>query len=177
MASRPNDGRAKRQQEPAPSSPPFVIRRARAGEAQALTELSLRSKAVWGYEASFLARCRRAMTLAPEKIRRRPHYVAEDGTGRLLGFYGLEPEPDGIGLDLLFVEPGAIGQGVGRALWQHAVKTARGLGHDRLIVVSDPNAAGFYLKMGCELAGARPSEVQPGRNLPLFRFALSAPLS
>jgi GNAT superfamily N-acetyltransferase len=155
----------------------FKIRRARAREARALTELSLRSKAVWGYEASFLARCRRAMQLAPETIRDRPHYVAEDAAGPLLGFYGLEPEPAGIGLDTLFVEPGAIGQGIGRALWRHAAKTARGLGYDTLIVVSDPNAAGFYLEMGCKPAGACPSEIEPGRNLPRFRFALSPGVS
>ncbi|MFZ5792268.1 MAG: GNAT family N-acetyltransferase [Pseudomonadota bacterium] len=155
----------------------FKIRRARAQEAQALTELSLRAKAVWGYEASFLARCRRAMQLSPETVRHRPHYVAQDAAGRLLGFYGLEPEPEGIGLDTLFVEPGAIGQGIGRALWHHALKTARRLGYDTLMVVSDPNAAGFYLKMGCRPAGAWPSEIEPGRNLPLFRFALSPGVS
>src|SRR6185312_16179522 len=58
------------------------------------------------------------------------------------------------------------------ALWRHAVDTARGLGHAALIVVSDPNAEGFYLKMGCRRIGTRPSELENGRQLPLLRLAL-----
>jgi GNAT superfamily N-acetyltransferase len=153
-------------------APIVTIRRARADEARALTELSLRSKAVWGYEASFLARCRAAMTLMPQKLRAHPFYVATDGDGKPLGFYGVEPETDGLGLDMFFVEPDAIGQGVGRALWDHAVAIARALGHRELVVVSDPNASGFYLKMGCRTAGAVPSEIDPGRFLPVFRYGL-----
>jgi len=156
----------------AATPPAITIRRALTDEAQALTDLSLRSKAVWGYDASFLARCRAAMTLMPEKLRAHPFYVAVDGDGRPLGFYGFEPETDGIGLDMFFVEPDAIGQGVGHALWDHAVAIARALGHRELVVVSDPNASGFYLKMGCRTAGAVPSEIDPGRFLPVFRYGL-----
>jgi L-amino acid N-acyltransferase YncA len=159
----------------------FKIRRARAHEARALTELSLRAKAVWGYEASFLARCRRAMTLTTREIEHRPHYVAEAPTGAILGFYSLgAAEEEGaatVSLEALFVAPDAIGRGVGRALWDHAVRAARGLGYETLFLVSDPNATGFYLAMGCRPAGGRPSEVDPARALPAFRFALSASVS
>lgn len=152
----------------------FAIRRARPEEARRLSELALRSKAVWGYPPSFMARCRAAMRLMPAMLRANEYYVALEGR-EPLGFYGFEPEPEGLGLDMFFVEPAAIGRGVGRALWHHAVARARKLGAHELVAVSDPNAAGFYLKMGCRPAGARPSEVEPGRNLPVFRFALSGP--
>jgi hypothetical protein len=39
----------------------LVIRAARPDEAAALTDLAMRSKAYWGYGASFLARCRAAL--------------------------------------------------------------------------------------------------------------------
>ena len=152
----------------------FAIRRARPEEARALSELALRSKAVWGYAPSFMARCCAAMRLMPAMLRANEYYVAVE-RGEPLGFYGFEPEPEGLGLDMFFVEPDAIGRGVGRALWNHAVARARELGASELVAVSDPNAAGFYLRMGCRPAGARPSEVEPGRNLPVFRFALSGP--
>ena len=147
------------------------IRPARADEAEALTDLSLRSKAFWGYDAAFLARCRAVMTVKARNIDSQPHYVAELD-GRIAGFYGLEPETEGVGLDYLFVETDLVGRGVGRALWRHAVDTARGLGHRALIVVSDPNAEGFYLRMGCRRIGTRPSELEAGRQLPLLRLAL-----
>ena len=63
--------------------------------------------------------------------RTQPHYVAEID-GRMAGFYGFEPLPDGVGLDYMFVEPEFIGRGVGRALMDHAVALARELGHATL---------------------------------------------
>ncbi|MGE0652852.1 MAG: GNAT family N-acetyltransferase [Alphaproteobacteria bacterium] len=151
----------------------FTIRPARVEEAAALTDLSLRSKAVWGYEASFLARCRLAMQVKTEAIESQPHFVAE-AQGRILGFYGFEAaaEPRAVGLDYLFVEPDAIGRGVGGALWRHAVETARNLGHRNLIVVADPNAEGFYRRMGALPIGAQASDLEPGRLLPVLRFLL-----
>lgn len=153
----------------------FVIRPARVDEASELTELSLRSKAVWGYDAMFLARCRTVMQVKTEALAAQPHFVAEAVTvwpGRILGFYGFEPEAEGIGLDYLFVEPQAIGRGVGTALWTHAVATARAAGHRVLVVVADPNAEGFYRRMGAVPVGAQASDLEPGRLLPVLRFPL-----
>jgi GNAT superfamily N-acetyltransferase len=147
------------------------IRPARAEEADLLTDLSLRAKALWGYDAGFLARCRAVMTVKAHDIENQPHYVAELD-GRIAGFYGFEPEAEGVGLDYLFVEPELVGRGIGRALWRHAVDTARGRGHRALVVVSDPNAEGFYVKMGCQRIGTRPSDLESGRQLPLLRLEL-----
>ena len=150
----------------------FTIRPARGEEATLLTELSLRSKAVWGYDASFLARCRGLMQVKTEALAGQPHFVAEAADGMMLGFYGFEAIEDGVGLDYLFVEPAAIGRGVGTALWRHAVATARALGHRSLIVVADPHAEGFYRRMGAVTVGAQTSDLEPGRLLPLLRFSL-----
>lgn len=156
---------------PTPGAAAFIIRAARRDEAGLLTALSLRSKAVWGYDATFLARCRLVMHVKTEALETQPHYVAEQD-GRILGFYGFEPVEGGIGLDYLFVEPDSIGLGVGAALWAHAVATARQLGHRQLIVVADPNAEGFYRRMGARRVGAQASDLEPGRLLPVLRFPL-----
>lgn len=136
-----------------------------------MTDLSLRSKALWGYEAAFLARCRAIMTVTAAAIDSRPHFVAVTDRG-IAGFYGIEPESEGVGLDHLFVDPDLIGRGIGCSLWAHAVVTARSLGHRAMIVASDPNAEGFYLKMGCRRIGTRPSDLESGRQLPLLRYIL-----
>jgi GNAT superfamily N-acetyltransferase len=154
------------------AAPACAIRPARAAEAELLTDLSLRSKAYWGYDASFLARCRSVMRVKTASIETQPHYVAEFD-GRIAGFYGFEPEAEGVGLDYLFVENALVGRGIGRALWDHAVATARRMGYPALIVVSDPNAEGFYLRMGARRTGTRASELEPERRLPVLRFDLA----
>jgi GNAT superfamily N-acetyltransferase len=149
-----------------------LIRAARPGEAAALTELALAAKAHWGYPASFMVRCRAALTIEPAMIRSHVFRLAEAKDGVILGFYGFEPGPEGIGLSHLFVRPEAIGGGIGSALWQDAVEMARRGGFRQMTIVGDPHAAGFYRRMGAVPAGATPSEIDPARALPVFRLAL-----
>lgn len=123
------------------------IRDARPDEADALTALVLRSKAHWGYDAAFLATCRDELTIAPEELTARRIVVAEDDTA-VLGVTSLEGRPpDGV-LGLLFVEPSAIGGGIGRTLYAHVLDTARELGFKRLTIDSDPHAEPFYRALG-----------------------------
>ncbi len=146
-------------------------RRARAAEAAALSELAFRSKAYWGYDPDFLEACRSELTLTPEFISRAEVYLLELH-GRPLGFYSLVRWNSDIELGHFFVDPEHIGNGVGRALWRHAVDRARSLGFERLLVQSDPNAEGFYLRLGAERIGEVPSRVQPGRSLPFLLYPL-----
>jgi hypothetical protein len=54
-----------------------LIRSARATEADILTDLALRSKAHWGYDADFLEACRDELTVAAHEVARRRTTVAE----------------------------------------------------------------------------------------------------
>ena len=149
-----------------------AIRRALPAEAAVLSALALRSKAHWGYDADFLAACRDDLTISADDIVSSPVYVF-DGADAPLGFYRLLLQDDGMAeLDDLFVEPAAMGQGVGKRLWRHAVATATRLGCSEMIWQSDPQAEGFYLAMGAWRVGDSPSTVMPGRMLPLMRFRL-----
>src|SRR5215831_12430079 len=74
------------------------IRRARPAEAGRLTEIAFAAKAIWGYSPSFMARCRASLAVDPADILPRRFHLAEAADGEVLGFYGFEPEPDGIGL-------------------------------------------------------------------------------
>jgi hypothetical protein len=44
-------------------------------------------------------------------------------------------------------------------------------GFDRMVIRSDPNAAGFYESFGARLEGEIPSSI-PGRSLPFFGLPL-----
>jgi GNAT superfamily N-acetyltransferase len=151
---------------------PGVVRRARPEEAAALSELALRSKAHWGYEAKFLEACREELTVRPESIDAGQVWVLEHD-GRLVAFYTLVRWNSDIELGHLFVDPTAIGGGAGRALWEDAVDRATELGYDRLLIQSDPNAEGFYVSMGAERIGDVPSQARAGRTLPLLVYPLT----
>ncbi|KPL34970.1 GCN5 family acetyltransferase [Streptomyces anulatus] len=147
------------------------IRAGEAAEAAALTELALRSKGHWEYDAEFLAACREELTVRPADVAARRTAVAEED-GLILGFTTLDGEPPRGALGMMFVEPDAIGRGVGRRLFAHTMDEARRLGFTRLTIDADPNAEPFYRAMGAVRIGATPSGSIPGRELPLLEVAL-----
>lgn len=142
------------------------IRDARHDEADALTALVLRSKAHWGYDDAFIAACRDELTIHGRELAARRIVVAENDTD-LLGVASLEGEPPHGTLGLLFVEPSAIGRGIGRTLYAHVLDTARELGFERLTIDSDPHAEAFYRALG-----ARPVPA-PERGLPRLEVSLT----
>jgi GNAT superfamily N-acetyltransferase len=148
-----------------------TIRQANADEAEALTELALRSKGHWGYDAEFLRDCRSDVTVTPELISSSPVFVLED-EGRVAGFYSLSGEGAEVELLHLFVEPWAVGRGFGKLLFQHALERARDDNFELLVIGSDPYALGFYEAMGARRIGDVASTVRPGRMLPLLHYPL-----
>ncbi|HEX4904830.1 MAG TPA: bifunctional GNAT family N-acetyltransferase/class I SAM-dependent methyltransferase [Acidimicrobiales bacterium] len=143
------------------------IRPARPGEEAALTELAMRSKAHWGYDDAFMAACRDELTIRPEHL---PRIDVADLDGRIVGMVRLEHEA----IEDLFVEPDAIGTGVGGELFRHAVRRAATEGMSRLLIDADPNAEGFYAAMGAVKVGESPSGSIAGRVLPQLELAVPA---
>ena len=149
-----------------------LIRAARADEADLLGALALRAKAHWGYDAAILAAYRDELTVTPEGIAAHTFRVATTDA-RPCGFYQLRVAGTTARLNDLWVEPGVIGQGIGRALWEDAVFIARGRGCHEVLVQSDPHAEGFYRAMGAVRIGTQPSTILLGVALPLLRLALA----
>lgn len=143
------------------------------GEAALLSALALRSKAHWGYAPDFIDACRDELTYAAADIARGGFVVAE-ADGAVLGFYALDRcASREVELDALFVEPAAIGRGIGRVLIEDAKARATRLGARRMTIQGDPHAARFYAAAGALPSGTRPSGSIPGRALPLFVIALA----
>lgn len=157
--------------------PPHVqLRQGHSGDAAALSELALRSKGYWGYDAAFLEACRRELTLEPSDVESRRVTVAVDRSDRPVGFYTLDGEPPEGELGMMFVDPDRIGTGVGRRLWEHMAARAAALGFRTVHIEADPGAATFYEKMGATVVGSVPSGSIPGRRLPLLVFDSRPPL-
>jgi GNAT superfamily N-acetyltransferase len=76
-------------------------------------------------------------------------------------------------LEHLWVIPQAMGCGIGRSLFTHAIQVAQELGFQELVIESDPNAAGFYLLMGVVRVGGRVTELEGDRReLPILRYSI-----
>jgi GNAT superfamily N-acetyltransferase len=148
-----------------------IVRLARVDEAPMLSDLALHLKGYWGYNAAFLEHCRPFLQMLPEDIAAGYFYVVE-ADGVVEGFYSWRPNDEDADLADLFVDPAAIGRGLGKRLWEHAATLTRGMGFRSLIVQSDPNAEGFYFAMGATRIGESLSEVFEGRMLPLLRIEL-----
>jgi GNAT superfamily N-acetyltransferase len=146
------------------------IRRATSEEAEALTKISNDAKRHWGYPEHWLAFWQTDLTISPEYITKNEVYVAEDG-GALLGFYGLVINDDKAELDHMWVTPAEMGRGVGKELFVHAMQKAAGQDVSEVEIHSDPNAEGFYKKMGASRVGELQSEIEgQARVLPRLKL-------
>ena len=149
----------------------MTLRAARPAEADALTELVMRSKAHWGYSDEFMESCRAELTIHAEEIVPSRITVAET-EGRVVALASLEGEPPEGELASLFVDPDMIGKGVGRTLLGHMLDIARGVGIRTVVLDADPNAEAFYEAMGFVRVGVVPSGSVPGRTLNRYAFDL-----
>ncbi|MES2475733.1 MAG: GNAT family N-acetyltransferase [Verrucomicrobiota bacterium] len=149
------------------------IRDALEAEAGALSDIRVRSKGHWGYSHEKLEAWRPAMIVTADCIRKSSvRSIIVDGD--LVGFYALKKE-EGL-LDHLWLVPEAIGKGVGRFAFTHAGSVARSLGMETLLIISDADAEGFYLKMGARKIGEFYSPDQ-NRMLPKLLFRIPEELN
>lgn len=70
----------------------------------------------------------------------------------------------------MYIHPDYKGKGYGKILWEYVIEKANELGLKNFTIDSDPNAKGYYLKMGAQLIGETPSTVFKGRLLPLLKY-------
>ena len=151
------------------------IRPAAESEAAALSELAMLAKSHWGYSTQALERWRAELAISPADVRERPTFAAVAGAG-IAGFYSLRPSAGAWELDNLWVHPGFMHQGIGRALLAHALATAERGGASEVLVDADPNAESFYLAWGAALRGHVPAPIpgQPERVRPQLVFVKPA---
>jgi GNAT superfamily N-acetyltransferase len=147
------------------------LRDARPNELPSLSELCLRSKAVWGYDDAFMTACRPELTLRPDELQSTHLQVAERETA-VAGLAQIKVTDVDADLLKLFVEPALLRSGVGRPLFEWAIATARALGAIRMTIEADPGATPFYERMGARHAGFARSQSIAGRMLSRMQMDL-----
>lgn len=147
-----------------------MIRRATPDEADLLTTIALEAKRYWGYPENWIKHWEADLTITGEFIRDNHVYVAESD-GEVRGFYALCVTGQNAELEHMWVTPDCIGTGIGKELFLDAMERAAALEVRDVGILADPNAAGFYERMGAKQVGEIDAPVagQP-RKLPRLKI-------
>lgn len=150
------------------------IQPARPEQANQLTRIALAAKAHWGYPERWMEIWSPQLTFSPDYFVNHESWAAIVNESPI-GFYTLDEKNGNAWLDDLWVLPEYIGKGVGKRLFLHAAELSRQRGYKALQLEADPNAVGFYEKMGMRKIGERHSEIegQP-RILPIMEMSLES---
>jgi GNAT superfamily N-acetyltransferase len=144
-----------------------LIRDARVAEQRSLTELQRRASMHWDAYREQLAAHPDVVELPVDQIEAGLVRVAELAAD-VVGFAVLfQPVEGACELDGLFVEPGHMGAGVGRSLVEDAMRIARERGATGIGVVANPEAAGFYQRLGFTGDEHVPTRFGPARRMRL----------
>ena len=150
------------------------IRSASPDDANTLTQIALDAKRHWGYPEHWIQHWQADLTVTPEFIRDNHVYVFER-EGEIRGFYALCVNGDKAELEHLWVTPALIGSGIGKELFLDAMEWAATLEVREIEISADPNAAGFYERMGASQIGETESNIDGQvRKLPRLRIEPSS---
>ena len=150
----------------------FSIRPVNPLEAEALTRIAFAAKRHWGYPERWMEVWTPQLTFDSGYFKTNESWVAES-EGQPVAFYTLLDKEGVAWLENLWVMPEYMSRGIGRILFQHSVQLAQLRGYKIFQLEADPNAAGFYEKMGMHKIGERKYELdgQPC-ILPLMEMKL-----
>jgi GNAT superfamily N-acetyltransferase len=141
------------------------IRPAEPLEGERLREIAVASKQYWGYDHERVRQWAATLGYSGKDV-----HVAEAG-GEAVAYAVLIGSGETAILDELWVEPEWIGKGVGSRLFRFVADRAAERGASRLEWESEPNAVGFYERLGARyLRDSEPS--QWGRILPVMGIDL-----
>lgn len=135
------------------------IRRAAPDEAAVLTEIAHAAKRHWGYPENWIQHWQTDLTITPEFIRDNEMYVALKGE-EIVGCCALSFNQSAPELEHMWIRPEHMGAGIGRALLTHMKERAMNLKLPALELSADPNAEGFYERMGARRIGEVRSEIE-----------------
>src|SRR5262245_9557734 len=124
-----------------------LIRPGDEREGARLKEIAIAAKGFWGYDPAQVREWADRGDFSPERLRELAVFVAECD-GRAIAWASLIPRGEVSWLEDLWVEPDWIGGGIGSRLFRHAAEHARRTGARALEWEAEPNALGFYEKMG-----------------------------
>ncbi len=127
----------------------------------------LAAKRHWGYSEELISLWLPDMVVDTKRLQIRQFWVVRSEVS-IVGVLSLaETDTTEAELEDLWVLPDYMGMGIGRQMMTFVLGYMRQACISRLKIVAEPNAEGFYRKMGAERIGWQPS-IPPGRMLPVM---------
>jgi len=127
--------------------PDVRIRRAHPAEGERLRDIAIAAKAHWGYDLAKVRQWAAQGDFSDALFLAKEVYVAELA-GQVTAWASLIPRGETCWLDDLWVKPKSIRTGIGTQLFRYALNRSRKLGARWMEWEAEPNAIGFYQKMG-----------------------------
>ena len=146
------------------------VRSADPAEGERLRDIAIAAKAHWGHDLDWVREWAARGDFSPRALRERTAFVAE-ADGRVVGWAAVSEHGESAWLDDLWVDPGWMRRGIGARLFRHAAEHARRLGAARMEWEAEPNAVGFYERMGAHWVRDQPPN-EWGRVVPVLQVDL-----
>jgi len=154
-----------------------IIKEASACDAQKLTEIAFKSKRTWHYPKEYFDTWKNELTIHDFYIRDNCVFRAQVKSD-VVGFYSIVENPKtfysgdvlvekGFWLEHIFILPEFQKQNIGRIMIEHAKYYCLENNIGVLLIFSDPNASGFYEKIGAEFKYMSESSIK-NRKIPVF---------
>ena len=153
------------------------IRVAIHSDVATLTTIAFAAKRTWNYPEEYYQIWNDELTITEQYIDENAVFVALVDEV-VVGFvsivhlpeekqFGLVKVSAGYWMDHLFVDPGFQYNGIGKRLMDKAINYCKGQGIINLKIFVDPNATGFYEKIGAKFLEDSPSSIK-GRFIPIY---------
>ncbi len=150
----------------------IVIKQADCGDINAINEIMRNSLSYWNYTQEELNKIMDLFKIEEVYFIKNQINLAYFNDA-LVGFFSFIKNTNNENeLDCFYIKKDLIGVGYGKNMWNACCKKAKSLTMDNFIIMSTPDAEGFYQKMGAIKIGSRPSRVRKGIVMPLLKIAV-----
>ncbi|MCW3464783.1 GNAT family N-acetyltransferase [Chitinophaga nivalis] len=141
---------------------------AAAGDAEILTDIAFQSKRHWNYPEAWIQLWTESLTITPAYIQQN-QVIKIIYADQVVGFYSLEYNGEQLFIDHFWILPSFIGHGLGKEAFADLRHRCIARNETIIKVESDPNADGFYTRMGATKTGIVNTLIE-GRTLNIFQF-------
>jgi len=129
----------------------YEIKLAEQQDHAELTRIAFASKRYWGYPEEWIVGWTDDLTISPSYISDNYIFkIIELISKRICGFCAIEHHRYEMELEVahLWIDPPHIGKSLGTNVFEFAIGNLDSLPFKKIVVIADPNAQGFYEKLG-----------------------------